>query len=220
MARPQRPTRRTRLSGDDGSLVAELALVAPLLVMLALGVFEFGTAWRNRTILTNSLRGSARIESQGTTLKNIDQVALSSLYAGTSKMTNMTLLRVIVYETTAADGGPPSTCLSQTYTTAGPKGVASTCNVYNASQVATAASSTASDWAPYFASDSCTNAARWDSFYCSGSGTATPRNNTMTNGPDYIGVYAEYTYRMVTGLLPGKTLTFKDQAVYRIEPAV
>ena len=34
------------------------------MVMLLLGIFEFGTVYRNQNLLANALRGAARVESQ------------------------------------------------------------------------------------------------------------------------------------------------------------
>ena len=213
------PTPVKRFHGDDGSVIAEMALVAPLLVMLMLGVFEFGTAWRNKTILSSSLRSAARIESQGTLNTKIDQIALGALYAGNSKMVNMTLVKVIIYEATNAAGQPAANCLSRSATGNTTKGVKNalgvqSCSIYSAAQVATAATGGGSF-------GSCTDSNSWDYNYCSGPASVTdPRNNTMNGGPDYVGIYAEYTYDTVTGLLPQNNLTISDYSVYRIEPAV
>ncbi|MGZ4682106.1 MAG: TadE/TadG family type IV pilus assembly protein [Acidimicrobiales bacterium] len=217
---PAEAPARARFAGDDGSVIAEMALVAPLLVLLMLGVFEFGTAWRNKTILTSSLRSAARIESQGTLNPMIDQIALGALYSGNAKLTNMTLVKVIIYEATNPGGQPAANCLSAGsggMTTKGRKnalGVQS-CSIYSAGQVAAAATGGGTF-------GSCTNTASWDYNWCSGpSGVTDPRNNTFTSsGPDYVGIYAEYTYDTVTGLLPMSTITISDQAVFRIEPAV
>ena len=220
MTPPAPAPSRTRFAGDDGSVIAEMALVAPLLVMLMLGVFEFGTAWRNKTILTSSLRSAARIESQGTLNASIDQIALGALYAGNSKLTRMTLVKVIVYEATSAGGGPASNCLSIVATGTTAKGVknsggANSCNVYSPAQVAAAATGGGTF-------GSCSNTASWDYNWCAGAAAVTgTRNNSFTNGgPDFVGIYAEYTYDTVTGLLPGNTIKITDQAIYRIEPAV
>ena len=214
------PRTRSRLSGDDGSVIAEMALVAPLMVLLMLGVFEFGTAWRNKVVLTNSLRSAGRIESQNSLNPNVDQLALGAFYAGNSKLTNMTLVRVIVYDAAGATGAPPANCLSISpvgLTTKGVKnsGGTNSCSVYSPAQVAAAAANGGTF-------GSCTSSASWDFNYCAGTaGIPDPRQNslTATNGPDYVGIYAEYTYDTITGLLPVNTIKVVDKAVYRIEPA-
>jgi hypothetical protein len=214
------PRTRSRLSGDDGSVIAEMALVAPLMVLLMLGVFEFGTAWRNKVVLTNSLRSAGRIESQNSTNPNVDQLALGAFYAGNSKLTNMTLVRVIIYDAAGAAGAPPANCLSISpvgLTTKGVKnsGGTNSCSVYSPAQVVAAAANGGTF-------GSCTVSSSWDFNYCAGTaGIPDPRQNslTATGGPDYVGVYAEYTYDTMTGLLPGNTLKITDQVVYRIEPA-
>jgi len=88
------------------------------------------------------------------------------------------------------------------------------CSIYSAAQVAAAAAGGGTF-------GSCSSTTSWDYNYCAGPAAVTdPRNNTMVGGPDYVGIYAEYTYDTITGLLPQNTITITDQVVYRIEPAV
>ena len=203
----------TRLTGDQGAVVVEMALVLPLLTVLVLGVFEFGTAWRDRTILSTALRGGARFESQGPA-QNItatDYYALQTFSATANQMDNTTLVEVIVYDSTAANGAPPAGCLSINPTGAPPNagfGVSGSCNVYNATQVNSAAAGVFS----HFGCGAGGIAPGWDSNWC------VSARNDKAPSPDYVGMYAIYTYTPVTRLIPG-TLTFTESAVYRIEPS-
>lgn len=221
MKKTPAPPTRSRLSGDDGSVIAEMALVAPLMVMLMLGVFEFGTAWRNKIILSNALRSAGRIESQNIQNPNVDQLALGAFYASNAKLTNMKLVKVIVYEASGAAGQPAANCLSRSSVGLVTKGVKNasgvqSCSIYSPEQVAAAAANGGTF-------GSCTDTNSWDYNWCAGTaGIPDPRQNslTATGGPDYVGIYAEYVYDTVTGLLPGNTLKITDSVVYRIEPAV
>jgi len=45
---------------DAGQAMVEFALVAPLLLMLVIGVFEFGRAWNDYQVITEAARAGAR----------------------------------------------------------------------------------------------------------------------------------------------------------------
>ena len=214
------PRAPRRMSGDDGSLVIELAMVAPLMVVLLLGIFEFGTVWRNENLLTSALRGAARVESQQTGSASADQLAIQTLAAATAQMKNVTLLRVIIYDS-AGSGNVNGSCSGLNITSsplAGhgvpasgftPPTTGVNCNVYSPQQVAAVVSGTAPAGSFGCGSSS------WDKFYCPVNG----RNNTLGN-LDKIGVWAQYTYKDVTNLFPTSTMTITDWAVYTIQPSV
>ncbi|MBD0320749.1 MAG: pilus assembly protein [Gemmatimonadetes bacterium] len=45
---------------DEGQAVVEFALVAPILILLLVGIFEFGRAWSAHQALTDAAREGAR----------------------------------------------------------------------------------------------------------------------------------------------------------------
>lgn len=45
---------------DEGQAVVELALVAPIIILLLVGIFEFGRAWSAHQALTDAAREGAR----------------------------------------------------------------------------------------------------------------------------------------------------------------
>ena len=108
-----------RLRGDEGSVIIELAFVAPLMVIFLLGIFEFGTVFHNESIVTSALRGAARVESQNPTemqnlvtsptTPSVDQLAIQTFMAGTSGLKNMSLQRLIIYDA-APGGAAPTSC--------------------------------------------------------------------------------------------------------------
>jgi Flp pilus assembly protein TadG len=211
------PTRRCR--GDDGALIVELALVAPLMVVLLLGIFEFGTVWRNENLLSSALRGAARVESQQSTSTSADQLAIRTFGAAIAQMKNTTLVRLVIYDS-AASGAVygPCTTTDVTTTPLGPHGrptsspnpptVGINCNVYSPQQVAAVLNNTAPA-----GSFGC-GASAWDQYYCPAN-----RNNTLGN-LDKIGVWAQFTYTDVSNLFPTSTMTMTDWTVYTIQPSV
>jgi len=208
-----RPGPRRRLHGDDGAVIVELALVAPFLVLLVLGVFEFGNVYRDKTLLAGALRSAGRTASQSGKINKADQVALTSFYATASKLKNVVLQKVIIYKTTASGGPPPASCLSASTLGTAPYGVAGLCNVYSGAQVSSAAAGLAAFNYGSGVNGTCT-AANWDFNWCWNTRVLTPAT------ADYLGVYAEYTYTGITTIMPVRTITLSDYAVYRMEPDV
>jgi Flp pilus assembly protein TadG len=214
-ARPQPDRTNRRLRGDDGSVVLELALVAPIMVVMLLGIFEFGIVFRNQTIVVNATRSAARIESQNPSTLTVDELALQSFIAGTNGLKNMTLNKVVVFNAPTS-GAVPSGCLTATITGTPPYGVTGSCNVYNLTQVLDIAVS-----APSFASDfGCggignSTGTTWDGKWCPGA-----RSTTLTTTMTRVGVYASYTYTDVTNLFTTKTMTITSTAIFAIQPNV
>ena len=52
---------RTILKSDKGQNLVEFALVVPLLLLLAIGIAEFGRAWMTQNILTGAAREAVRL---------------------------------------------------------------------------------------------------------------------------------------------------------------
>ncbi|MGZ4729871.1 MAG: TadE/TadG family type IV pilus assembly protein, partial [Acidimicrobiales bacterium] len=55
-----RQPRRRRFHGDDGSIIAESALLVPFFVLLLFGMLEFGGAFRDYLTLSNAASTGAR----------------------------------------------------------------------------------------------------------------------------------------------------------------
>lgn len=53
--------RRHGLANDSGQAMVEFALVLPILLILVLGIFEFGRAWNAYQVLTDAAREGARV---------------------------------------------------------------------------------------------------------------------------------------------------------------
>jgi Flp pilus assembly protein TadG len=198
-----------RLRGDQGSVLAELSLVAPFLILLALGIFEFGFVFRNTNVIANGLRTSARVGSQSKNGSSADLSTLQTFMATTGKLQNATVVKVIIYQSTSANGAPPAGCLTASTSGLPPHGVSGVCNVYLGTDLTTANLTTSHFNCPTLGT------ASWDSKWC-----PSGRQATVTTSLDYLGVYAEVKYAGTTGLLPGRSVILKDKAVSRIEPIV
>jgi Flp pilus assembly pilin Flp len=65
-AKPERRRRRTRLTDERGAALVEFALVVPLLMLLLLGMFDFGkafTMWIDETHIANASARYAAVNS-------------------------------------------------------------------------------------------------------------------------------------------------------------
>lgn len=52
-----------RVLGDEGQALVEFALVTPLLLLLIVGIIEFGRAWSMSQVITDAARQGARMAS-------------------------------------------------------------------------------------------------------------------------------------------------------------
>src|SRR5713226_9393124 len=52
---------RKRLSSERGTAILETALTLPLLLVVSVGIFEFGRAYQTWQVLTNAAREGARL---------------------------------------------------------------------------------------------------------------------------------------------------------------
>jgi Flp pilus assembly protein TadG len=204
-----RPTPR-RLGGDEGSVLAELALILPFLFVVILSILEFGNGFRERSNLSSALRSAARIDSTTGNGRSADYLALQSFYALMAQSKSMTVNWVTIYKTTASNGAP----ISSTCYTSGSS--ASSCSVYTWSQIQQVGlDSSGTVLATNFGTSGTTcDPAAWDANWC-----PLGRKANQTDPPDWVGIYANVTYKSVTGLMP-KTVTMSDQVVYRIDPTV
>ncbi|MGE5190335.1 MAG: TadE/TadG family type IV pilus assembly protein [Gemmatimonadota bacterium] len=57
----RRAAGRRRLGGTGGQSLVEFALVAPILLLLVIGIAEFGRAWMAHNVVTGAAREAVRI---------------------------------------------------------------------------------------------------------------------------------------------------------------
>lgn len=207
-----------RLRGDDGTAFLELALIAPLLVMLAFGAIDFAMAYRARNGVTTIARQGARVEANLGNSGGADYFAINAITAALGDLKVANITKVVVFNSTTADGKVPANCL--TSTALSNRGVDNVCNVYPAATIAapnpTSFGGTAS--ADFTARTSCVSA-NFDRRWC-------PLNRNVradlvdgsgNNLLDYVGVYVEYNYQLITGAF-GKTIKLAETTVMRLEP--
>ncbi len=201
-----------RLRGDDGTALIEFALVAPVLIVLVLGLIEFGTFWREQNLLVRSSQSASRTGATQGTQRYADYNTLQSIRSSLSALDNSTIDKVIIYRADSADGRVPAACKSiaapNDLTAKG--SAANRCNVYSQAQVDYAGS----PLSVFRGTDSCSGGS-WDAFWC----PSNRSRGTDVSDPDYVGVYVQVSYETVSGLLTD-TLTASATAVFRLEPCI
>lgn len=199
--------RRRRRAGDRGAALVEMILFTPILVMIAIGILEFGLAWRDSITVAGATRAGARVGSNAGNDRLADYNTLLAVQAAIASVPNSRINRVVIYESTTTDGRVPTAC---TNTTA--QGIASGttfCNVYTGAQLASLST------ANFGTTGTTCATGAWDAAWC-----PLDRQSQQSAGADYLGVWVSISHPYVTKVFPGSGLTIKDSAVMRLEPSV
>lgn len=69
--------RRQRRFGNRGQALVEFALLLPLVMLLLIGIVEFGRAWQAKQTLTDAAREGARLAVVGNPSYTVDTVDLA-----------------------------------------------------------------------------------------------------------------------------------------------
>jgi Flp pilus assembly protein TadG len=192
-----------RRDGEQGLALIETAIVAPFLVLLALGIWEFGNGWQSNLTVQTAVRAGARTGSGLGNDRATDYAILQAVRAGLTDVATADIHRVVVYRASAADGAVPAPCIN------GPSSSTEGCNVYTGAQLnsLTLAAFTGD------ATTGCTGSSP-DLSWC-------PTTRDVSQGdPDYLGVYVRILSRYQTGFFPGSGITVEKTMVMRIEPKV
>lgn len=183
---------------DRGASLLEVALVAPLLLTLFLGVVEFGFAWRDVNAIERSLQTAARVGASASTTRFADYDTLRALDSALGDLSGAEVDRVVIYRSTNADGEIPAACRTS------PSGLAGVCNVYTRAQLETAN--------PVGFPVTCAGA--WDTNWCP------PTRDDSLPSPDYLGLWVRLEYTPFTSVIPGPSLTIERSAVFQVEPCI
>jgi len=190
-----RRPRRPRLRGDDGSVLAESAMLMPFFVLLLFGMLEFGGAFRDYLTLSNAASTGARQAGIQGNSASADWNIILAIKNASGAMPLSQITRIAIYKASSPTAGLPANCDT---------GGVANCNSYDATAVA---SVTSSGTQPV----SWTTCAGPTSNYC-----PTGRVVSASN-PDYLGVWVQIVHPWITGLF-GKSLTMTQTSIIRLEP--
>jgi hypothetical protein len=73
---------RRRWSADEGAEVIEFAIVAPLMLLIVLGIMDFGLLFQRYHVLTNAAREGARLAALGYANPDVEARVVQYLTAG------------------------------------------------------------------------------------------------------------------------------------------
>ena len=185
-------------AAERGATLVEFAFVVPLLLLLAFGTAEMGLAWVSNNRVEGSVSTAARIASSSGSLPEADANVLKSLRASLPQEQLNRLDRVVIFNSTAANGSVPAGCIKPLGSIL-QNGVNGLCNTYTGATVRGTLGSTMGTLDDYWA--------------------PTSRNDRLADPPDYIGVWVRTTHGSKTGTFYDD-MTITKVSIYRIQPDI
>lgn len=177
---------------EDGATMVEFALVFTLLMMVAIGLFEYGMAFRDWLSVTIATREGARVSASAANFGDADCVVLEAVTGALQSLDSGRVTQVHLYKSSATGSYPGAN--------------ASTTNRYRPA--------TASDTMSLVVCGSST----WVLLHSGGSWDPDDRVNT-SGSADWSGVRVQFDHDWTTGFLWWNgSASFSDDAVFRMEP--
>ena len=103
--------RRVRVEGRErGAAIVELVLIAPVLLLLAVGIAEFGLGWKDSLTVSNAMRAGARVGSAAANTRTADYEVLQGVRSALSSLPTGAIERIVIYKANGPDGEISSTC--------------------------------------------------------------------------------------------------------------
>jgi hypothetical protein len=196
---------RRRLTGDEGAVLVEFALFAPVLMLLAMGLLEFGIIWRDKSTVHTATRAGARAGSNsfvgGGQHQDADFNTLLAVKAGLAQIPADDIVRVVIYSASSSDGAPSEACATHDPGNGLYGSPGGQCNVYTGEFIDTM-STAWSDWNEGYDNG-------WE---------PDARDTYEFGGYSYVGVYIELDHPYVTGIFPGGSIDIIDREVMALEP--
>jgi Flp pilus assembly protein TadG len=93
-----------RSTSEKGAALIEVALTLPLLLIVAVGIFEFGRAYQTQQVLTNAAREGARVAVLPNQATNAAQTRVTT-YLSAGQLPNADSATVTVTSTNISLGG-------------------------------------------------------------------------------------------------------------------
>ena len=200
MSRLHRSGRDRTRDRQRGAAAVELVVVLPLLILIAMGIIEFGSAWANKLKVETAARGGARVGSGLGASRTADYDLLQAVKSVLTDVGLSNVQYVVVFKSTDAGGAIPSGCSGSAPTSQTGK-----CNVYTGTQITNLAAS------QFGGTTSCAVNAL-DRWWC-----PTTRQSVQHLGPDYLGVWVKAESGTLTDFF-GSPLGMESAAVMRLEP--
>jgi Flp pilus assembly protein TadG len=105
-----------RLAGERGQAMLETAMTLPLVLVVCVGIFEFGRAYQTWQILTNSAREGARLAIlPGSTVTNVQDRVRQYLTSGEVSNPSSADIAVTTGSVPMGTGTVPSSIVTVSY---------------------------------------------------------------------------------------------------------
>lgn len=192
-----------RCRGERGAALVELSVTAMLLIIIAFGIVEFGSAMNRKLEVETAARSGARVGSSLGSGRMADYGLLQATQSVLNDIGLSNVDYVVVYKATTADGSRSGGCAGNTPTSQ--SGPSVYCNVYTGAQIASL------NQADFTGTVSC-GATAPDRYWC-----PTTRQNVQSIGADYLGVFIKAKYTTITGIFHSP-FSLTSAAVMRLEP--
>lgn len=184
---------------DRGAALVEAALILPIFVLLVLAVLEGGRVLLGHQTMGAGTSGAARSASLAANDINADYLILQSIHDATQgRIKADSIERIVIFKATSSTDTVPPQCLAS-------GSQSDLCNVYDGSSFAIDEADIATCDPP--------SPAR---FWCPSDRKYAAQNDNGNGPPDWIGVYIEADFDLVTGVF-GEQIRFEDTKVTRIE---
>jgi hypothetical protein len=201
-----------RLQGDRGAALLEGAVVALPFFILMFGMLEYGLVFKSYLSLASATNSSGRAASTFGNAGNSDYLILRTINEGAGGMDREAIHTIVIWHATGPDDSPPAACLDGDGSVGtGAPAYVGACNVYDYTDF---------EWDEAdFDCDPLT-AGPVDYDWC-----ATDRKDWLSDtdatgplkrGTDFIGVYVEADYDMLTGMF-GSQLSLSETSITRID---
>lgn len=181
---------RTR-EQEKGATLVEFSLLFGVLVMLALGTFEYGMVFRDWLSVSVATREGGRVAASAADYGSADCVILEATSGALQSLQSGEISEVHIYRSDSSGSYPgANSSFTRRYRPADPT---------DPDLVACSSS-------------------YWQWLHLGGSWDPNDRNNAGPNA-DWIGVRVEFEHRWMTNFLWWKgTVSYTDDAVFRMEP--
>ena len=192
---------------ERGAILVEAAIIAPIAIALVFGAMELGYAYYGKLTVEHMSIAGARAASGSANDYLSDYSMLQAIKDAKGGIGAGSITKIVIYRATGPSDRVPTACktaaVANSPTTRG-------CNVYTGADLSLASTNFGCVGPPG-------PSTKKDNFWC-----PTGRKSALlaTNGngpPDYVGVYVVGIHKNLVGLF-GKTFTFSNDTVIRIEP--
>lgn len=183
---------------DRGAALLELAIIAPVLLLLAFGVAEFGYQWVAANRVASAVATAARVASTSGSVADADRNILLTLQASLPASMLDDVVQVVIFQSNANGDIAPPCADPATPEGNGQATGALRCNVYDGARLTQDL-----DAINFDALDN-----NWE---------PESRRDRLVHPPDYIGVRVVVTSSTLTNTFWGDQRIIR-QSIYRIAP--